>query len=85
MKATAIVNGFKEQRRFFLVKSRAKNPATDGLDNAVYQKIMKQIKWYYRVYTCPTAGNIDDPSFNLLISAADGALVLAWVLVEHRP
>ena len=85
MKATAIMKGFKEQRRFLLIASRARNPATDGSDKAVHQGLMKPIKDIIASIQEIQQGNRQTPSFKLLTTVADGALVLAWVFIENRP
>lgn len=79
------MKGFMEQRRFLLVASRARNPATDGSDKGVHQELIKPIKDTIASIQAIQQGNRGTPSFNLLTSVADGALVLAWVLVENRP
>lgn len=79
------MKGFREQRRFLLIASRARNPATDGSNKAAHQELMKPIKDTIASIQEIQKGNRENPSFNLLTSVADGALVLAWVFIENRP
>ncbi|KAI0890204.1 adenylate cyclase associated N terminal-domain-containing protein [Annulohypoxylon maeteangense] len=83
--ASKVLGGFKQQRRFLLISTRAKKPDITGPDMVIYQELLTPIN-----QALMDVGSIRDssrgsPFFTHLSAVAEGIMVLAWVTVDNRP
>lgn len=80
-----MLTGFKEQRKFLLITTKAVKPDLSGADLAVYQDLLKPINDSLMAVTELKESNRGDPLYTQLAAVADGIMVLAWVTIDHRP
>ncbi|KAI0523683.1 adenylate cyclase associated N terminal-domain-containing protein [Xylaria bambusicola] len=84
--ASKVFDGFKQQRRFLLISTKAKKPDISvSADMSVYQELLKPIN-----EALVAVGNIKEsnrgaPVFTQLSAVAEGIMVLAWVTVDNKP
>ncbi|KAI0429860.1 adenylate cyclase associated N terminal-domain-containing protein [Xylaria sp. FL1042] len=84
--ASKVSDGFKQQRRFLLISTKAKKPDISvSADMSVYQELLKPIN-----EALVAVGNIKESNrgsavFNQLSAVAEGIMVLAWVTVDNKP
>jgi adenylyl cyclase-associated protein len=83
--AAKVVQGFKEQRKFLLITTKAKKPDMTGADMSVFQDLVKPIG-----DLMAAVGNIKDsnrgsPVYDNLATVAESILALAWVTIDARP
>lgn len=78
-------SGFKEQRKFLLIATKAAKPDLSGAEMAVYQDLLKPINESLMAVTDIKESNRGDPMYTQLSAVGDGIMVLAWVTVAHRP
>lgn len=83
--AADVLAGFKAQRRFLLITTRAVKPDLQGADMALYQDLLKPINDSLMAVTELKEANRSDPMYTQLSAVADGIMVLAWVTVGHKP
>jgi adenylyl cyclase-associated protein len=83
--AAEVVKGFKEQRKFLLLTTKAKKPDLSGPEIRVYQDIVKPINDTIMAVTKLKDDNRGSPFFSQLSAVSEGIMVLAWVNVENRP
>lgn len=83
--AADVLAGFKAQRRFLLITTKAVKPDLQGADMALYQDILKPINDSLMAVTELKEANRSDAMYTQLSAVADGIMVLAWVTVNHRP
>lgn len=85
LQAAKVLQGFKEQRKFLLITTKAKKPDLTGSDTSTYQNLLKPINEAIRASNEIKDSNRPSPFFPHLSTVADGMIVLAWVTVENRP
>ncbi|TGJ84504.1 hypothetical protein E0Z10_g4275 [Xylaria hypoxylon] len=84
--ASKVFDGFKQQRRFLLISTKAKKPDISvTADMSVYQELLKPIN-----EALVAVGNIKESNrgsnvFTQLSAVAEGIMVLAWVTVDNKP
>ncbi|KAH6607876.1 adenylyl cyclase-associated [Trichoderma cornu-damae] len=83
--ASEVLRGFREQRNFLLIATKAAKPDISGPGLAVYQDLFKPINEALMAVTELKESNRPDPMYSHLSAVADGIMVLAWVNVDHRP
>lgn len=83
--AAKVLEGFKQQRRFLLIASKAKKPDAAGSEMPVYQDLLKPINGALLAVVDLKEANRGSPVFSQLSAVAEGIMVLAWVTVENRP
>ncbi|KAK8105862.1 hypothetical protein PG999_009221 [Apiospora kogelbergensis] len=83
--AAKVLEGFKQQRRFLLVSTKAKKPDFSGSEMAVYQDLLKPINEALMAVGSIKESNRGSPVFSQLSAVAEGIMVLAWVTVDNRP
>ncbi|KAK7956753.1 Adenylyl cyclase-associated protein [Apiospora aurea] len=83
--AAKVLEGFKQQRRFLLVSTKAKKPDFSGSEMAVYQDLLKPINEALMAVGNIKESNRGSPVFSQLSAVAEGIMVLAWVTVDNRP
>lgn len=83
--ANKVVEGFKEQRKFLLITTRAKKPDITGSEMAQYQDLLKPITECLNAVMSIKDANRGSPVSSQLSAVADGIMVLAWVTVDNRP
>ncbi|RFU77015.1 adenylyl cyclase-associated [Trichoderma arundinaceum] len=83
--ASEVLKGFREQRRFLLIATKAAKPGVSGSSLIVYQNLLKPITDALMAATEIKEANRPDPMYSNLSAVADGVMVLGWVTVDHRP
>ncbi|KAI0386028.1 adenylate cyclase associated N terminal-domain-containing protein [Hypomontagnella monticulosa] len=83
--ASKVLEGFKQQRRFLLISTKAKKPDITGSDMVVYQELLKPINEALMAVGSIKESNRGSPVFSHLSAVAEGIMVLAWVTVDNRP
>ncbi|KAI1461557.1 adenylate cyclase associated N terminal-domain-containing protein [Annulohypoxylon moriforme] len=83
--ASKVLEGFKQQRRFLLISTKAKKPDITGSEMVVYQELLKPINEALMAVGSIKESNRGSPVFTQLSAVAEGIMVLAWVTVENKP
>ncbi|ATY59965.1 adenylyl cyclase-associated protein [Cordyceps militaris CM01] len=83
--AADVLAGFRAQRKFLLITTKAVRPDIQGADMALYQDLLKPINDSLMAVTELKEANRSDPLYTQLSAVADGIMVLAWVTVSHKP
>ncbi|KAI0896970.1 adenylate cyclase associated N terminal-domain-containing protein [Annulohypoxylon nitens] len=83
--ASKVLEGFKQQRRFLLIATKAKKPDITGSEMVVYQELLKPINEALMAVGGIKESNRGSPVFTQLSAVSEGIMVLAWVTVENRP
>ena len=83
--ASKVLEGFRQQRKFLLLSTRAKRPDLNGAEMAVYQDLIKPINDALTAVNAVKDSNRGSPVFSQLSAVAEGIMVLAWVTVDNRP
>ncbi|KAH9897219.1 adenylate cyclase associated N terminal-domain-containing protein [Xylariomycetidae sp. FL2044] len=83
--ASKVLDGFKQQRRFLLISTKAKKPDLGGSEMAVYQDLLKPINEALMAVGSIKESNRGSPVFSQLSAVSEGIMVLAWVTVDNRP
>ncbi|KAI2469873.1 adenylate cyclase associated N terminal-domain-containing protein [Annulohypoxylon bovei var. microspora] len=83
--ASKVFEGFKQQRNFLLISTKAKKPDITGSDMVVYQELLKPINEALMAVGNIKESNRGSPVFSQLSAVAEGIMVLAWVTVDNRP
>ncbi|KAI0132032.1 adenylate cyclase associated N terminal-domain-containing protein [Xylariales sp. AK1849] len=83
--AAKVAEGFKQQRRFLLISTKAKKPDLAGSEMAAYQDLLKPINEALMAVGSIKDSNRGSPVFSHLSAVAEGIMVLAWVTVDMRP
>ncbi|KAI0141176.1 adenylate cyclase associated N terminal-domain-containing protein [Hypoxylon sp. NC0597] len=83
--ASKVLEGFKQQRRFLLISTKARKPDITGSEMVVYQELLKPINEALMAVGSIKESNRGSPVFSQLSAVAEGIMVLAWVTVESRP
>ncbi|KAH8172652.1 adenylyl cyclase-associated protein [Sarocladium implicatum] len=83
--AAEVAKGFKEQRKFLVLTTKAKKPDIKGSEMAVLQNILKPINDAVMTVTELKDTNRPDPKYNHLSTVADGIMLLGWVMAENKP
>ncbi|CAJ2512344.1 Uu.00g053590.m01.CDS01 [Anthostomella pinea] len=83
--AAKVLEGFKQQRRFLLIATKAKKPDIAGSEMAVYQDLLKPINEALMAVGSIKESNRGSPVFSQLSAVSEGIMVLAWVTVDNRP
>ncbi|RYO95507.1 hypothetical protein DL762_000069 [Monosporascus cannonballus] len=83
--ASKVLEGFKQQRRFLLITTKAKKPNLSGGEAAVYQELVKPINDALTAVMSIKESNRGSPVFSQLSAVAEGIMVLAWVTVDNKP
>ncbi|KAI0099927.1 adenylate cyclase associated N terminal-domain-containing protein [Nemania sp. FL0031] len=84
--ASKVFNGFKQQRRFLLISTKAKKPDISvAADMSVYQELLKPINEALMAVGSIKESNRGSPVFTQLCAVAEGIMVLAWVTVDNKP
>ncbi|KAI1876994.1 uncharacterized protein JN550_001066 [Neoarthrinium moseri] len=83
--AAKVLEGFKQQRRFLLITTKAKKPDLAGSEMAAYQDLLKPINEALMAVGSIKESNRGSPVFSQLSAVAEGIMVLAWVTVDMRP
>ncbi|KAI1207955.1 adenylate cyclase associated N terminal-domain-containing protein [Annulohypoxylon truncatum] len=83
--ASKVLEGFKQQRRFLLISTKAKKPDISGSEMVVYQELLKPINEALMDVGSIKESNRGSPVFTQLSAVAEGIMVLAWVTVDNRP
>lgn len=84
--ASKVLDGFKQQRRFLLISTKAKKPDISvSADMSVYQELLKPINEALMAVGSIKESNRGSPVFTQLSAVAEGIMVLAWVTVDSKP
>ncbi|KAI1384875.1 adenylate cyclase associated N terminal-domain-containing protein [Hypoxylon trugodes] len=83
--ASKVLEGFKQQRRFLLIATKAKKPDITGSEMVVYQELLKPINEALMAAGSIKESNRGSPVFSQLSAVAEGIMVLAWVTVDNKP
>ncbi|KAI1821529.1 adenylate cyclase associated N terminal-domain-containing protein [Xylaria intraflava] len=84
--ASKVLDGFKQQRRFLLISTKATKPDISvSADMAVYQDLLKPINEALMAVGNIKESNRGSPVFTQLSAVAEGIMVLAWVTVDNKP
>ncbi|KAI0470162.1 adenylate cyclase associated N terminal-domain-containing protein [Xylaria cf. heliscus] len=84
--ASKVLDGFKQQRRFLLISTKAKKPDISvSADMTVYQELLKPINEALMDVGSIKESNRGSPVFTQLSAVAEGIMVLAWVTVDNKP
>ncbi|CAK7222370.1 suppressor of rasval19 [Sporothrix curviconia] len=83
--AAKVQEGFRAQRTFLLITTKAKKPDLTGAEMAVYQDLLKPINEALMAASAVKDANRGSPDFNQLSAVSEGIMVLAWVTVANRP
>ncbi|KAF2962836.1 hypothetical protein GQX73_g10729 [Xylaria multiplex] len=84
--ASKVLDGFKQQRRFLLISTKAKKPDISvSADMSVYQELLKPINEALVAVGNIKESNRGTPVFTQLSAVAEGIMVLAWVTVDNKP
>ncbi|KAI0447809.1 adenylate cyclase associated N terminal-domain-containing protein [Xylaria telfairii] len=84
--ASKVLDGFKQQRRFLLISTKAKKPDISvSADMSVYQELLKPINDALMAVGSIKESNRGSPVFTQMSAVAEGIMVLAWVTVDNKP
>ncbi|KAI1143184.1 adenylate cyclase associated N terminal-domain-containing protein [Hypoxylon sp. FL0543] len=83
--ASKVLEGFKQQRRFLLISTKAKKPDVTGSEMVVYQELLKPINEALMAVGSIKESSRGSPVFSQLSAVAEGIMVLAWVTVDNKP
>ncbi|KAI0008795.1 adenylate cyclase associated N terminal-domain-containing protein [Xylariaceae sp. FL0662B] len=83
--AAKVLEGFKQQRRFLLISTKAKKPDISGSEMTIYQDLLKPINEALMAVGSIKESNRGSPDFSQLSAVAEGIMVLAWVTVDTKP
>ncbi|CAK7565479.1 MAG: suppressor of rasval19 [Sporothrix epigloea] len=83
--AAKVQEGFRAQRTFLLITTKAKKPDLAGAEMAVYQDLLKPINEALMAASAIKDANRGTPDFNQLSAVSEGIMVLAWVTMASRP
>ncbi|KAI0191731.1 adenylate cyclase associated N terminal-domain-containing protein [Xylaria flabelliformis] len=85
--ASKVLDGFKQQRRFLLISTKAKKPnISETADMSVYQELLKPInEALVTVQRIKEETKRESPVFAQVTTVAEGIMVLAWVTVDLKP
>lgn len=83
--AAKVVQGFREQRRFLLITTKAKKPDLTGADMSVFQDLVKPIGDLMTAVGGIKDSNRGTPLYDNLATVAESIMVLAWVTIDTRP
>ncbi|EFX04500.1 adenylyl cyclase-associated protein [Grosmannia clavigera kw1407] len=83
--ADKVLEGFRAQRTFLLISTKAKKPDMTGSEMSVYQDLLKPINEALMAAVNIKDANRGSPDFNQLSAVSEGIMVLAWVTVDNRP
>ncbi|KAI2635394.1 adenylate cyclase associated N terminal-domain-containing protein [Xylaria nigripes] len=84
--AAKVLEGFKQQRRFLLISTKAKKPDISiSAEMSVYQDLLKPINEALMSVGKIKESNRGTPVFTQLSAVAEGIMVLAWVTVDNKP
>ncbi|GAP87268.1 putative adenylyl cyclase-associated protein [Rosellinia necatrix] len=84
--ASKVYDGFKQQRRFLLISTKAKKPDISvSADMLVYQDLLKPINESLMAVGGIRDSNRGSPVSTQLSAVAEGIMVLAWVTVDRQP
>lgn len=83
--ASKVLEGFKQQRRFLLISTKAKKPDITGSEMVVYQELLKPINEALMAVGSIKESNRGSAVFSQLSAVSEGIMVLAWVTVENKP
>ncbi|KAI1130543.1 adenylate cyclase associated N terminal-domain-containing protein [Nemania abortiva] len=84
--ASKVFDGFKQQRRFLLISTKARKPDISvTADMSVYQELLKPINEALMAVGSIKESNRGSPVFTQLSAVAEGIMVLAWVTVDNKP
>lgn len=83
--AAKVLQGFKQERRFLLISTKAKKPNISGSEMTVYQELLKPINEALMEVASIKEANRGSPDYGQLCAVAEGIMVLAWVTVDMRP
>ncbi|CAK7219590.1 suppressor of rasval19 [Sporothrix eucalyptigena] len=83
--AAKVQEGFRAQRTFLLITTKAKKPDLTGSEMSVYQDLLKPINEALMAVSAIKDSNRGSPDFNQLSAVSEGIMVLAWVTVASRP
>lgn len=83
--AAKVQEGFRAQRSFLLITTKAKKPDMTGAEMSVYQDLLKPINEALMAVSAIKDANRGSSDFNQLSAVSEGIMVLAWVTVASRP
>ncbi|KAI1102164.1 adenylate cyclase associated N terminal-domain-containing protein [Jackrogersella minutella] len=83
--ASKVLEGFKQQRRFLLISTKAKKPDITGSEMVVYQELLKPINEALMAVGSIKESNRGSLVFSHLSAVSEGIMVLAWVTVDNKP
>ncbi|KAI1079216.1 adenylate cyclase associated N terminal-domain-containing protein [Whalleya microplaca] len=83
--AAKVLEGFKQQRRFLLISTKAKKPDISGPEMAIYQELLRPINEALMDVGSIKESNRGSKVFSQLSAVAEGIMVLAWVTVDTKP
>lgn len=83
--AAKVQEGFRAQRTFLLISTKAKKPDMTGAEMSVYQDLLKPINEALMAVSAVKDNNRGATDFNQLSAVSEGIMVLAWVTVAGRP
>lgn len=84
--AAMVLDGFKAQRTFLLITTKAKKPDLMGSEMVVYQDLLKGINGALMGATGIKEKNrANKEQSDFLSTVAEGLMVLAWVTSDTRP
>ncbi|KJR84641.1 adenylyl cyclase-associated protein (cap) [Sporothrix schenckii 1099-18] len=82
--AAKVAEGFRAQRTFLLISTKAKKPDVNGAEMAVYQDLLKPINEALMAVSAIKDNNRGATDFNQLSAVSEGIMVLAWVTLSGR-
>ncbi|KAK7748990.1 suppressor of rasval19 [Cytospora paraplurivora] len=84
--AVKVVEGFKEERKFLLITTKAKKPnLSNNHDMEAYQELLGPINKSLMAVVDIKESNRGSAVSNQLSAVADGIMMLAWVTDEAKP
>lgn len=84
--AVKVVEGFKEERKFLLITTKAKRPnLSNNLDMEAYQELLGPINKSLMAVVDIKESNRGSAVSNQLSAVADGIMMLAWVTDDAKP
>ncbi len=83
--ASMVLQGFKQQRRFLLISTKAKKPDINGSGGVIYQELLKPINEALMAVGNIKEANRGSEVFSQLSAVSEGIMVLAWVTVDNKP
>ncbi|KAJ2892574.1 adenylate cyclase-associated protein [Zalerion maritima] len=84
--AEMVLQGFKAQRTFLLITTKAKKPDLLGPEMVIYQDLLKGINGALMDATeIKEKNRANKEQGDFLSTVAEGLMVLAWVTVDPRP